>query len=168
MLYTIQISLYFLFRLTRDNYFPNKKILITMIIECNLTICLPCVQAHDWIVNNIYFLMLRNLCRRFMIFKMHKIIANTAQSVYDLNHVPDILVARFRDITRYRYCLFYRKIVWLNISRNKWFTIFLLHLISLINKIDIRYHQVVSVKYMTLQNLTKNGISIKKFIASLT
>ena len=38
-----------------------------------------------------------------MISKMHKIIANTAQSVYDLNHVPDILVARFRDITRYRY-----------------------------------------------------------------
>ena len=36
-----------------------------------------------------------------MIFKMHKIIANTAQSVYDLNHVPDILVARFRDITGY-------------------------------------------------------------------
>ena len=55
--------------------------------------------------------MLHNLCRRFMISKMHKIIANTAQSVYDLNHVPDILVARFRDITRYRYCLFYRKMI---------------------------------------------------------
>ena len=43
-----------------------------------------------------------------MIFEMHNNIAKNAQSVYDDNHAPDILVARFRDITKYKYFLFYR------------------------------------------------------------